>query len=313
MTIELVRIDRPTNAQLGQRVDIGVVVFSNASQFDPVYRVGVSCMDSNGIPLVAWDHVGIGNIEYDSPVISDIIDGGMGATFTGHYYQTEDVAYPLEVRLYYKNSLTPEDPWTIENEVHEFSVPLQNVYYGLELRLVQGSGNLYQDDNAFLAGSYATIRATPHTGYAFDHWRVTWGGAIVETFGDSELLVHMTDNVVAEAFFRDVSVPPAYYYLTVNATAGGTWSGAKTTYSPGEVATITALPDTGYEFVKWVIAGQTVMTPTASFTMNSNKTATATFKLKGTVPPPDGNGTGVGTIAIVVLVIAALALSGKKS
>ncbi len=68
--------------------------------------------------------------------------------------------------------------------------------------------------------------------------------------------------------------------LAITATSGGkvTTSPTGTSFAPGTVVTLTAVPDAGFKFVSW--SGDfTGTATTASVTMNANKTITATFAL----------------------------------
>jgi uncharacterized protein (TIGR02145 family) len=84
--------------------------------------------------------------------------------------------------------------------------------------------------------------------------------------------------------------------LTLSAEEGGTVSGnpRKTSYKPGEQATITAVPKSGYEFVKWT--GGKVADPSSAVTtvtVRSNMEINAHFREM----PSDGKGGKAGKIA----------------
>ena len=64
---------------------------------------------------------------------------------------------------------------------------------------------------------------------------------------------------------------------TANPSQGGTVSGAGTYYS-GQSCTLTATPNTGYEFLGWKLNGNVVSTePSYTFTVTGNATYSATF------------------------------------
>jgi hypothetical protein len=92
------------------------------------------------------------------------------------------------------------------------------------------------------------------------------------------------------------------YTVTVSAdpNEGGTVTGGGN-FSQGQVATITATPNTGYEFVNWTKAGGTIFSTTAitTFSVNENLNLTANFRSDDmflvTVPiSPEGAGTITG-------------------
>lgn len=70
------------------------------------------------------------------------------------------------------------------------------------------------------------------------------------------------------------------YTITVNATEGGSVSGGGV-YEEGDVATLTAIPNSGYRFVKW---SDGVTTATRTVTVTGNATYTAEFEEE---PPPE--------------------------
>jgi hypothetical protein len=306
MTVKYNGMAFPPAAQVGERVDITVTIENN-DPYGIFYRCGVSVKDQSGIPFVVWDDINYPELSYvyESPVLSFFLMPNQPCTFHGHYYQTAEVNYPAEVRLHWRDAGAPSGtPFNTEATIYQFTVNLQSRLFSLVLSIAAGSGSLLQSDPPYLDGSTATISAAPAAGYAFDHWEVTWGNNYhTEVLNGNPQSVLMSDNVSAKAYFRDISVPPTYYYLAVNAVGNGSWSGEKMSYNPGETASVTALPETGYEFQKWVVSGQTFTTPTASFVMNSNKTATAYFKVKGTTPPPADNTIGIGLYALVLLEI----------
>lgn len=74
-----------------------------------------------------------------------------------------------------------------------------------------------------------------------------------------------------------------YYPLTVTACTGGT-AGGGGIYAEGELASITASPDTGYRFVEWTGSGITDTTAAATTVlMDVAKTVTAVFE-EDTIP-----------------------------
>lgn len=86
--------------------------------------------------------------------------------------------------------------------------------------------------------------------------------------------------------------------VIVSSTIGGKVSGGGD-YKPGEIVTLTAIPDSGYEFAGWKISGVTgvdLKSSAVKFTMpsNGNVVAEATFKAKPTSPSTISGGGSSG-------------------
>lgn len=97
-------------------------------------------------------------------------------------------------------------------------------------------------------------------------------------------------------YWKDIKVVFDYtvqtFTLTVNAGTGGTVTGGGT-YNNQATATLTATPNTGYEFVKW---SDGITSATRTVTVTGNATYTATFeKLKYTVNFKNADGSAVSS------------------
>ncbi len=127
--------------------------------------------------------------------------------------------------------------------------------------------------NGYAAGTAVTITATPNTGYKF----VKWSGSSAALA--NKIVIKMTANKTLTANFAAL----AQYQLTVNLnppTAGTVIKSptpvSGTSYYAGTHVSLTAVPATGFKFVKWV--GQVLPSANlATVTMNANKTVTAVF------------------------------------
>ena len=84
--------------------------------------------------------------------------------------------------------------------------------------------------------------------------------------------VSMTEERIVTGTFTAIE-----YGLVLNSSIGGSVRG-EGNYSHGEVVTITAIPDSGYQFDSWSgdIEGN-LSSPSRSFLMESNKSITANF------------------------------------
>jgi hypothetical protein len=139
-------------------------------------------------------------------------------------------------------------------------------------------------------GQNQSFTVSAGTGYNID--QVLVDGAPVTLSAGAYTFTNVTANHTIAASF---TVIPAYT-LTINAANGSVnVNPSKTTYSLGDVVTLTASPNTGYNFSSWSgdLSGAT--NPT-TITMNSNKTVTANFTALPALTITATAGTG-GTIS----------------
>lgn len=315
MTIKLISVTRPQTAQIGDRVEIAVTIENNDS-WGIIYDCGISVLDQAGIPFVVWDEITNETMgyKYESPVVFFMLMPNQPCTFHGHYFQG-DQSYPADIRLHWRDANSPyQTPFNTEPDIYQFTVESTLYHLSLEVQVGGGQGKVFSDDTSYLSGSQAHIWAQADPGYEFDYWELTFGETIKQKYYAASVIFTMADNVVAKGYFHDTSVTPTYYTLTVQKSGGnGTVTGAKEVYTPGETATLTAQPASGYDFVKWIVSGQTFTTRTISFVMNANKLATVYFKPAGTTPPPDPDQPGFSGIGLVfLLALAVIGLSGDK-
>ncbi|MCQ2324607.1 MAG: InlB B-repeat-containing protein [Paludibacteraceae bacterium] len=97
------------------------------------------------------------------------------------------------------------------------------------------------DNSAISENTEVTITATPNSGYKF----VNWTGSSMAT--DNPFSFTMTENKNYQANFAQAK------QVTITITAGAHGSVDKNggTYSEGTQITVTATPETGYEFAQW--------------------------------------------------------------
>ncbi len=158
------------------------------------------------------------------------------------------------------------------------------------------------------SGSYADVTALPSANYFFDHWVLDGSPA----GSANPISVLMNKNRTLHAVFSLIN-----YTLTVTASTGGTTSPVPGTYvyASGSYASVTAIPDANYKFVKWLLDSNDVgSTNPYSVYMDGNHTLHAvfqqlTYKLTilsspgGITNPTNGtythvNGTSVSVTAI---------------
>ncbi|CAL2088963.1 conserved exported hypothetical protein [Tenacibaculum sp. 190524A05c] len=124
------------------------------------------------------------------------------------------------------------------------------------------TGGTYDD------GTSVTLTATPNAGYQFDGWSGDASGTT------NPLTITMDADKIVTAMFS-----PIQRTLTINATNGSVTvspNPVNGTYDDGTVVTLTAVPDSGYQFDTW--SGDATGTTTQiTITMDANKTVTASF------------------------------------
>jgi len=133
------------------------------------------------------------------------------------------------------------------------------------------AGSVSKNSNkaTYANGESVTLTASPNSGYTFSHWSGDATGSI------NPITLTMDGNKTVTAIFTQNQ-----YTLTVNITPSGSGSVArnpdKLSYIYGDQVTLTAAPNSGYIFDRWMggIAGTT---NPITVTINGNKTVTANF------------------------------------
>ena len=153
---------------------------------------------------------------------------------------------------------TPDDSGNVNNEVF-------NVLYTTD-----GNGTVQGEAEQTVpyGGSAATVTAVPNAGYKFVKWSDTGSDNPVRT--DENI----TNNLTATAEFEKIKIT-----VTYNADEGGTIDGVavqEIEYG-GSAATVTAVPNAGYKFVKWSDTGSDNPVRTDE-NVTDNLTATAEFE-----------------------------------
>ena len=128
---------------------------------------------------------------------------------------------------------------------------------------VSGSGQYNQ-------GATVSLQATPATGYGFSHW--TSGSSTLSTANPYEFNASADLSITANFTLQS-------HAFTISAGAGGTVPGGiSQSYPHGSVVSISATPDTGYEFSSWTGSG--IANPNAkdtNVTITGIQSATASF------------------------------------
>ena len=156
------------------------------------------------------------------------------------------------------------------------------------------AANVVSHDPTFPAGATAfTVSAVPGSYVAITQNNEIIGVALVSSTGTVNVPVTpVTTGEVMVVVTRQQRQPyvttlqvagqASEYTITVSAnpTNGGTVSGAGT-FATGSTRTVTATPNTGYNFVNWTENGNVVSTNASySFTLNYNRNLVANFALQ---------------------------------
>lgn len=122
-------------------------------------------------------------------------------------------------------------------------------------------------------GTEATITATPKSGYYFVRW-----------YEDGNTEATRTVTVTEDAYYTAIFLPEVVVnYYDVNVVSSdetmGTVSGGGTHIEEGQTVTITATPNSGYEFMYWTnLQGYRFKTNPFSYSVSLSDTYTAHFR-----------------------------------
>ena len=174
-------------------------------------------------------------------------------------------------------------------------VTITNPTYTIAASANPSAGGTVTGGGDYNSGQSCTLTATANTGYTFTNW--TENGTEVST--NSSYTFNVTGNRTLVANFTLNSYNVS---ATANPTAGGTVSGAGSSYDYGASCTLTATASMGYTFTNWTENGTVVSTNAIySFTVEGNRTLVANFTINSytiTVsahPSNSGTATGGGT------------------
>ena len=159
----------------------------------------------------------------------------------------------------------------------------------IELSCDPEDGGRVTGDGSYDIGTQCTAIAEANAGYTFVNW--TENGNQVSSEAAYTFTVTVGRSLVAN-FTKQAYV----IYAEVEPVNSGTVTGA-TGYDYGQECTLTATPNTGYDFQKWTKGGTTVSS-NASVTFSVTETATykAHFKIKSYSIGVSANPTNGGTV-----------------
>ncbi|MBV6513941.1 MAG: hypothetical protein FMNOHCHN_03524 [Ignavibacteriaceae bacterium] len=154
------------------------------------------------------------------------------------------------------------------------------------------NGGSTSGGGTYTHGQSVTVSAQPNSGFQFSNW--TEGGNVVSS--NSSYQFTAFSNVILVANFNQNS-----YQVTTfsNPSNGGNTSGGGI-YSHGQSVTVSAQPNTGYQFTNWTEGGNVVSGNSSyQFNATSNRSLTAnfsqnTYQVTTTSNPSNGGNTSGG-------------------
>jgi hypothetical protein len=185
--------------------------------------------------------------------------------------------------------------------------------YKLTINIHQtGDGTVNCTEGYYLENTVLTILATPNNGYEFDHFEFEG-----KKTTDNPITINMTNPENLEVWFEEIQIIPKYS-LTITTQGNGITNPTVGVYlyDAGDIATVTAIPDSGNYFKRWVLDGNYVSNTTNPISIEmcnpqeqcSNHTLEAVFCEIPIPPPPpkyytltvtveacDGTQSGFGT------------------
>ncbi|HPR26597.1 M6 family metalloprotease domain-containing protein [Lentimicrobium sp.] len=228
----------------------------------------------------SWSLATAGNNVIGPAVINTSIQNNLNST-------TTYIAFSVDGNLY------QYDYWFIDDVDVSISGYLS---YNISASAVPEAGGTVSGAGTYNYASQAVLSAVPNTGYTFTNW--TENGTVVSTdatysftvTGDRDLQANFS---LMQCTISTVSVP----------VEGGICTGAGS-YPYGAAATVTASPNTGYDFDHWMENGNIVSTEASySFNVSDNRALQAVFSLTeyqvmlSAMPAEGGTVSGSGTYA----------------
>ena len=182
---------------------------------------------------------------------------------------------------------------TIEN--NQFTMPANPVTvkaifeqkkYAITVQ-TDGNGTASASPISAAQGEQVTLTAAPNEGYKFKEWQVISGNIAIE----NNQFTMPANPVTVKAIFEQKK-----YAITVQTDGNGTASASVasvkvTSAAKGEVVTLTAAPNEGYEFKEWQVVSGNITINDNKFTMPASEvTIKASFKKKAASGGSSGGG-----------------------
>jgi uncharacterized repeat protein (TIGR02543 family) len=234
-----------------------------------------SLSGSVSIKVLASHSSGINRVEF---YIDDELQSTDSASPYIYAWDTASVAdgpHKIRARAYNNNGKSSDS----EIEVTVRAQKNLNIYL-----TSGGTTDPETGTHSYAYGTEVTITAYPDSGYRFSGWT---GDVPSGHENDNPLTIIMDSDKSITANFSVI----LQYTLTIAAGTGGTTTPAPGNYThdSGTQVTITAVPDSGYNFSGWS-GSATGTTNPITITMDSNKSITANFIRQYTLTIAAGTG-----------------------
>lgn len=139
--------------------------------------------------------------------------------------------------------------------------------------LDNGYGTGTASATSAVPGTDITLTAKPNTGYRFKEWQIVNGGITIA----NNKFTMPSANVTVKAIFEPIDTK--LYSITVQNDGHGKASADLTSASSGTTITLTAKPNSGYQFKEWqIVQGDITITDDQFIMPSSNVTVKAIFK-----------------------------------
>jgi len=133
------------------------------------------------------------------------------------------------------------------------------------------AGGTTNGDGTYNYGAQVTLNATASTNWTFLNW--TENGSVVSTLPEYVFIVNTNQSFVA-----NFTQSPTYQVTTSASPADGGITAGGGNYISGQVATVSAISNTGYSFTNWTESGNVVSTDSVySFSVTTNTDLVANF------------------------------------
>ena len=189
---------------------------------------------------------------------------------------------------WYRDSVIPSN-LVSTNATYSFNMPDQDlVLYAsankkivenyFEIRVNSGAGGTTSPAgvNSYKEGTTIRITAQPASGYSFLEWRAGGPSGIKLDYPASFQHMVTGDYYFYALFMKDEEPEPEQVLIKTNSDRGGLTEPVFQYYVKGSRVTITATPQSGYNFVEWRLGGRDgqVVSRSASYTFTANSSAT---------------------------------------
>lgn len=228
-----------------------------------------------------------------SPTESGTVSG------TGTYFYEQTCTLTATANTGYEFVCWTEDGYPVSNEAsYSFSVTGNRnlvanftlASYEISVTIDPTIAGEITGSGSYFYGQLCTLTATAYTGYTFAHW-ADEDNQVVSYDAVYSFTVTASRNLVA--IFTAVS-----FEVTVSAepSQGGVVDGGDTYYY-GQLCTVTAEANNGYNFVNWTENGlQVASNSTYEFTVTDNRNLVANFTANSYVISVEVNPENSGTI-----------------